>query len=131
MDTQAKNEQVVYPELSYRLVGCAYTVFNALGFGLSEKTYQKAYAEELALASLKFVRERMVVLSYRDKPLAKFFLDFDVEDKIIIELKVRPRLGYIDIKQTQQYLKITGYKLAILIYYTKEGVKYRRILNVR
>ena len=131
MDTQAKNEQVVYPELSYRLVGCAYTVFNALGFGLSEKTYQKAYAEELALASLEFVRERMVVLSYRDKPLAKFFLDFDVEDKIIIELKVRPRLGYIDIKQTQQYLKITVYKLAILIYYTKEGVKYRRILNVR
>ncbi len=126
-----KNDQVVYPELSYQLVGRAYAVFNALGFGLLEKTYQKAYAEELVAASLKFVRERMVVLSYRDKPLAKFFLDFDVEDKIIIELKVRPRLGYIDIKQTQQYLKITGYKLVILIYFTKDGVKYRRILNVR
>lgn len=131
MDAQVKNEQVVYPELSYRLVGCAYAVFNALGFGLSEKTYQKAYAEELTQASLKFVRERMIVLSYRDKPLARFFLGFDVEDKIIIELKVRPRLGHVDIKQTQQYLKITGYKLAILIYYIKEGVKYRRILDVR
>ena len=49
--------------------------------------------------------------------------------KIIVELKIRPRIGYTHIKQDFSYLRTTGYKLAILIYFTREGVKYRRVLN--
>ena len=56
-------------------------------------------------------------------------MDFVVDNKLVVELKVRPRLGYIHIKQVMNYLKVTGYKLALLIYFTKEGVKYRRIIN--
>lgn len=39
------------------------------------------------------------------------------------------KLGYSQAKQVIGYLKITGIKLGILIYFTKEGVKYRRVLN--
>lgn len=52
-----------------------------------------------------------------------------IENKVLAELKVRPKLGYAHIKQIVDYLKSTGYKLAILIHFTRDGVKYRRILN--
>jgi len=55
--------------------------------------------------------------------------DFLVDNKIIIELKVRPRIGYVHIKQLLAYLKMTELKLAIIIYFTQDGVKYRRIVN--
>jgi hypothetical protein len=38
-------------------------------------------------------------------------------------------MGYIHAKQTLGYLKAGGIKLGILIYFTRDGVKYRRILN--
>ncbi len=37
-----KRNDLVYPELSFIIVGCAYTVFNELGPGHTEKNYQKA-----------------------------------------------------------------------------------------
>lgn len=56
-------------------------------------------------------------------------MDFVIDNKIVVEFKVRPRLGYIDIKQVLNYLKVGGFKLAIIIYFTNSGIKYRRIVN--
>lgn len=42
-----QKQDLIYPELSYKLVGLAYNVFNELGHGHLEKIYQKAYAKEL------------------------------------------------------------------------------------
>lgn len=47
----------------------------------------------------------------------------------MVELKARHNLGYPYIKQVMNYLKAGNYKLAIILYFTKDGVKYRRILN--
>jgi GxxExxY protein len=54
---------------------------------------------------------------------------YSICGKIVVELKVRPRLGYTHIKQVMDYLKTIGCKLAILIYFTRDGVKYRRVIN--
>ena len=121
--------KVLYPELSYELVGASYCVFNEIGFGMSEKLYQKAYEAELEKRKIPFQREKMVVQMYDNRPLARYFLDFVVDDKIVVEIKVRARLGYVHIKQVLEYLKITGLKLAIIIYFTRDGIKYRRVLD--
>lgn len=121
--------KVKYPELSYKIVGAAFDVFNDFGFGMSEKFYQKALAKALQDKDIHFQREFPVTLQYHDEPLAKFFLDFVIEDKFVVELKVRPRMGYVHIKQVMEYLRVTGYDLAIIIYFTRDGVKYRRVLR--
>ena len=123
------SEKVVYPELSYKIVGTTFRVFNTLGHGMSEKHYQRAFAKELEQEGIKFKREMSVAISYDNESIGKCFLDFVIEDKIVVELKVRFKLGYVHIKQVMEYLKTTGYKLAILVYFTKEGVKYSRIVN--
>jgi len=38
--------ELYYKDLSYKIIGCVFTVFNELGFGYREKVYQRALAEE-------------------------------------------------------------------------------------
>lgn len=123
------SEKIIYPDLSYKIIGAAFQVFNTCGYGRSENFYQKAFAKELELVGIKFVREKKVVSEYKGEQIGRYFLDFDIENKVSAELKARPKLGYAHIKQIVDYLKSTGYKLAILIHFTRDGVKYRRILN--
>ncbi len=120
---------LLYPELSYQIVGAAFTVFNKCGYGMPEKYYQHCFSEELKKLHISHQREKYVMLKYGDVPLSKYFLDFIIDGKIVVEIKVRPHTGYIHIKQVTAYLKATQCPLAILIYFTRDGVKYRRIIN--
>ena len=124
-----KKIELIYPELSYQIVGAAFKVFNELGYGMSEKYYQRAFAKALEAENIPFKQEYLVHLHYDGQPIGRCFLDFVVADKIVVETKVRQKLGYTHIKQVMNYLKATRFKLAILIYFTSDGVKYRRVLN--
>jgi len=120
---------VIYPELSYRIIGIAFQVFNDNGYEMTEKYYQRAFARALEAEGIPFTKEKMVNVAYRNQPIARYFLDLVIDNKIVVELKVRPRLGYVHVKQVLNYLKHSGYRLAIIIYFTRNGVKYRRIIN--
>jgi GxxExxY protein len=124
-----RRQDLIYPDLSYQIIGIAFKVFNDLRWGHKEIYYQRAYASALEKVKLKFKKERHVVICYKGKVIGRYKLDFVIEDKIVIEFKVRPRLGYIHIHQVLSYLKATNKKLAIIIYLTKDGVKYRRVIN--
>lgn len=124
-----EKNKVLYKDLSYKVVGAAYAAFKATGYGMPEKYCQGVFAIELGKLGIKFEKELHASLKYEGKVVCKYFLDFLIDDCIIVELKVRPNIGYVHIDQVMGYLKATNKKLAILIYFTKEGVKYRRILN--
>lgn len=122
-------KELIYPELSYKIIGRAFRVYNQLGYGYQEKYYQRAYAHELTKEQLAFLREVSVKINYDGANIGKYFLDFIVDNKIIVELKVASEFKYKYIRQVLEYLNETNKKLAILIYFTKSGVKYRRIIN--
>jgi len=54
MEANNANKDVVYPELSFKIIGAAFSVFNELGWGLSEKQYQQALAKELTDLGISF-----------------------------------------------------------------------------
>ncbi|MDP3800378.1 MAG: GxxExxY protein [bacterium] len=122
-------QDLIYKDLSYKIVGIAFDVFNSLGYGMQEKYYQKAFAKELEILNIPYKKEERVILDYKESSLGSYLADFIVDDKVIIELKVRPRLGYTHIRQVTEYLDKFNKKLAIMIYFNKDGVHYRRILN--
>ena len=66
-----KNENVIYPELSYRIVGIAFTVYNELGFGHLEKIYQRAFAKELAIEELPFKEQVSYPVLYKGEKIWK------------------------------------------------------------
>lgn len=123
------NKELIYPELSYKLVGFAFKSYNQLGYGYQEKYYQRAYEHELRKEKINYIKEKEVKINYDNQNIGKYFLDFIVEDKIIIELKVASKFKYKYIRQVLEYLNETNKKLAIIIYFTQSGIKYRRMIN--
>jgi GxxExxY protein len=124
------NDHLIYPELSYKIVGCAFDVYNQLGYGHSEKIYQRALAESFRSKQIKFIEQVYYNIKFNEKIIGKSFLDFEIESNIIVELKKDYRFSKTHIDQVLDYLKISSLKLAILFNFTKEGVVYKRIINV-
>src|SRR5438270_7318157 len=84
---ETKNSILIHSELSYKIIGTAFTVYNELGFGHLEKIYQRAFAKELTLQKLKFKEQVPYKVMYKGENIGNSYLDFLVEDTVIIELK--------------------------------------------
>jgi hypothetical protein len=57
MLVKLKMDDLIYPELSYNLVGCAFDVFNQLGPGHSEKVHQRTFAEAMRIKGINFIEQ--------------------------------------------------------------------------
>src|SRR5271167_2411165 len=78
------------PELdaiSNRIIGCAFTVANALGSGFLEKVYENALAVELRMAGLAVEQQRGITVTYKGALVGDYFVDLLVEGAVLIELK--------------------------------------------
>ncbi|HVN26120.1 MAG TPA: GxxExxY protein [Candidatus Paceibacterota bacterium] len=120
---------ILYPELSYRVVGALFSVFNALGYGYREKYYQRAIAQELAIARIPFKQQIAYEIKFKNKIIGRQILDFLIDGKIVLELKRGNRFSKHDITQVYGYLKATNLKLAILARFSSKGVIFKRIVN--
>lgn len=130
MNANNQNEnKLIYPELSYKITGILFKVHNELGNKYQEKYYQRAVALELKNQKINFKKEIMVDLKYDNKNIGKYFLDFLIEDKIVLELKATSRFSISDFKQISAYLKSMKIKLGILANFRSEMLTYKRILN--
>ena len=122
-----KRTDLVYPELSFIIVGCAYEVFNELGPGHTEKIYQRAVFVE---KKITFKEQEYYPLKFKEKVIGRSFLDFSVDNKIIVELKKDETFTKTHIDQVVNYLKLSNYKLDLLINFTPQGVKFKRLVNI-
>jgi GxxExxY protein len=125
-----KRQDLLYPELSYQIVGCAFDVYNELGAGLNEKLYEKSLATALTKNNLKFKEQLACSITYNGKVIGRRFLDFFIEDKVIVETKKGDRFSKSHIDQVLEYLKINQAQLAILINFGANGVNFKRIINL-
>lgn len=105
-------------------------VWDELGPGHLEKVYQKSFAIVLRNNNRKFQEQVYYSLKFKNEIVGKGFLDFLIDDKIIVELKKDGNFSKTNIEQVLNYLKLSNLKLAILINFTKEGIKFKRIVNV-
>lgn len=121
--------ELVYPELSYKIVGILFEVHSQLGGKYQEKYYQRAVEIALKKEKLLFKKEIAVDLSFNGEKIGKYFLDFLIGGKIILELKAEPRFNREDFKQVMAYLKAKNLKLGILANFRGERLEYKRILN--
>ncbi len=121
--------KVIYPELSYEIVGLLYDVHNQLGNRYQEKYYQRAVEVKLKGKKISYKKEIAVDLTMDGAKIGKYFLDFLVDDKVVLELKVKPVLTKNDYRQIRAYLQSCNLKLGILANFYGESLKYNRILN--
>jgi GxxExxY protein len=103
-------------DISFKIRGAIFTVYNNLGPGLFESVYESALHYELTKIDLKVERQLEITIPYDEIILdVAFKIDLLVEDKVIIELKSVEDLAPIYYKQITNYLKLTNKKLGILV----------------
>ena len=107
---------LLYPELSYNIRGAVYEVYKTLGPGLLENVYQEAIALEFELREIPFETKKKLHLEYKGNRLRQTYeLDFLCYDKIILELKSVESLAKIHFAQLENYLRLTGCRLGMLV----------------
>jgi GxxExxY protein len=113
--------------LTEKIIGCAIEVHRTLGPGLLEQTYEAALCVELKLAGLKFQRQLVVPVTYKNEPVGDYRLDLVVENSVILEIKSVDRFDAIFEAQLLTHLKITGLKRGLLLNFNsrllKDGIK--------
>jgi GxxExxY protein len=125
--------KIIYPELSYKIVGILFKVHSELGCRYQEKYYQRAVALGFDKENIRYKREIKVDLKFNGKTIGKYILDFLVigekGESIIVELKTVDHFNQMDFKQILGYLKAKKVKLAIMANFRTKSLIYKRIVN--
>ena len=131
MDTNSTNvgdSQIIYKELSYKIIGLAMDAHNELGFGSLEKVYENALMVLFEENGIKAVQQYAIPVRFHERVVGDYFADILVEDSIILELKAHDRIAEIHKAQALHYLRATSYRLALLINFGKHRLEYERIV---
>jgi len=123
-------KDLIYPELSYQIVGILFEVYNQLGPGYPEKYYQKAVANELERCGLVFKEQVFVPLRFKEKTIGRQYLDFLIEDKIVLEIKKGARFSKRNIEQVLTYLRAIRLNLGIIANFGPNELRFKRIVNL-
>ena len=126
-----KRNDLIFPELCYQIIGILFEIYRELGSAYQEKYYQKIVAMELKRCGLNYKEQVCAPLIYKGSRVGNYFLDFAIENKIVLELKKGERFSQKHIEQIYAYLKATSLKLGIIATFTKNGVRFKRIVNIR
>ncbi|HMS66369.1 MAG TPA: GxxExxY protein [Ignavibacteria bacterium] len=109
-------DEIIFKDESYRIIGCCLEVYNNLGKGFLEIVYKEALEYEFKIAEIPYEREKEFKIKYKDVELKhKYFADFIIFDKIIIEVKCSKSIVDEYVKQTLNYLNVTQFKLGLIV----------------
>lgn len=121
-------EQYPESELTYKLIGIAYEVYNNIGAGFHEKIYQSAYEKELQSKKIRFKRELYCNFIYKNSKIGRFFIDFLIDEKVVVEIKARGDIVDKDMSQTLAYMKLNNIKVGLILLFGEKVVKKKRLI---
>ncbi len=120
---------LIYKEEAYKIIGKCMEVHNNLGAGFLEIVYKDALELEFRKNGISYEREKEYKVNYKGVILPhKFYADFVVFDKIILEVKAVSGIADEFIAQAINYLKVSGNKLALIVNFGESKLNYKRIV---
>lgn len=123
------SDKVVLPELSHRIIGWFYDVYNELGSGFLERVYQRALTNVLASRGISVQREVPLDVHFRGATIGEYRADLIVENTIIVECKAGDHLAPQHSAQLLNYLKATSRPLGILLNFGAKPTFKRVVLT--
>ena len=119
-----------YEKLTKEIIGCAYRVYNTMGFGFLELVYEKCMLIELEKAGIKAVSQFPITVYYDEEIVGDFKADIFVEDSVIIELKSVKRIIKAHEVQLVNYLTATKQDIGLLLNFGGQKVEIKRKVRV-
>ncbi len=114
--------------ITEKIIGCAYTVANALGCGFLERVYENALVHELRKADLQVSQQQPIQVLYDNVLVGSYEADLIVEGRVLVEIKAVRDLSDVYRAQCLNYLKATGLRICLLINFGNARVQIKRIV---
>ena len=115
-----------HKEITEKIIGCAYRVYNKMGFGFLESVYEKCLLIELHNAGLRAESQQAITVWYDGEIVGEFIADIVVEDTIILELKSVRRIIKAHETQLVNYLVATRKPVGLVLNFGEEKVEVER-----
>ena len=115
-----------HEKVTETLIGCAYRVYNKIGFGFLESVYEKCLLIELRRADLNAEAQKPITVRYEGEIVGEFVADIVVNDAVIIELKSVRRIIKAHEVQLVNYLVTTGKPVGLILNFGERKVEIKR-----
>lgn len=119
--------ELLFSDITEKIIGAAFEVHNALGKGLSEKTYENALALRLQTLGLRVSQQKEVPVMFEGQNVGNQVVDLLVEECVIVEVKAIQNLSRINEAQLLGYLKNTHFQVGLLINFGNR-VEFKRFV---
>jgi GxxExxY protein len=121
--------ELLYKDLTGKILGVAMEVHQELGCGFLEAIYQEAFEHELKLSQIKFIRQKPHRIAYKDIILRHPYIpDVIVEEKVVVDLKAIREIGVIEEAQMINYLKITNLEVGLIVNFGGRSLEWKRLV---
>jgi len=104
-----------HAELTDKIVGVYYDVYNELGYSFLESVYEESMAMALREAGLEAEPQVAVPVLFRGHQVGDFRADLLIEHKILLELKAARTLDRSHEAQLLHYLRATEIEIGLLL----------------
>jgi len=115
-----------FEPLTEKMIGCAFRVYNQMGFGFLKFVYEQCMMIELERSGLHATAQQPIKAEYEGIVVGDFIADVVVEDTVIVELKSVRRLNQAHDAQVVNYLVATGKPVGLLLNFGEEKVEVKR-----
>lgn len=116
-----------YAELTEKIIGIFFDVYNELGHGFLESVYEEAFSVALAEHGVFFQRQMGIPVWFHGHKVGDFRADLLVESKVIIELKAGRAIEPAWEKQLLNYLRATEIEVGLLMNFGSSA-EFRRLV---
>jgi GxxExxY protein len=125
----ALRRELLFEELTGRVIGLYYDVYNDLGPGLLEASYQEAMGIVLHDAGIRCEREVRVKAVFRGRTIGQYRIDLVVERSVILECKTSDALSPNYHVQIRNYLRVSGLQVGLILLFGCKPVTQRVIFD--
>jgi GxxExxY protein len=104
-----------HKEITEKIIGVFYEVYNELGHGFLESVYEKSLEVALNSLGIKVLRQIEIPVWFRGHQVGTFSADVLVEDCVLLELKAARALDPSHQAQLLNYLRATEIEVGLLL----------------
>ena len=127
--TQYPSQDYPLQEHSYHIIGIGMEIHRNLGKGFLEIVYKDAFEYELQSKGIKYEREKEFIVAYKNIILPhKFYADFVIENKIILEIKSKTGIVDEHYAQVLNYLAVSNLQLGLILNFHNNSLQYKRVI---
>ena len=120
---------LVEQELTERIIGVFYSVYNELGAGFLESVYENAMVLALREVGLGIEQQVVLAVGFRGSIVGEFRADIIVERRVVLEIKAVQSLALAHQAQLINYLKASKIRIGLLLNFGPQAQFERRIFN--